>query len=240
LSYFGLFRFSLTTQSPFFQRPRRLSQTSILQKMANSIYTYVRDFEADSPCLPNTWIVVRLDGQTFHKFAEKHNFVKPNDERALRLASEAAKRVMRQHLDIVLAYGQSDEFSFVFRRSTECFNRRPSKLLTTVASLFASAYVFEWPNFMEGTKLLYPPAFDGRVVLYPTDKNLRDYLSWRQVDCHINNLYNTCFWNLVQRGGLTTAEAEERMRAKKIAIEERNCDIIKDDFWEENPHLLDP
>ena len=25
--------------------------------------------------------------------------------------------------------------------------------------------------------------FDGRVVLYPTEKNLRDYLSWRQADC---------------------------------------------------------
>ncbi|KAL5109963.1 putative tRNA His guanylyltransferase [Taenia crassiceps] len=243
--------------------------------MANSVYTYVRDYEAEVPCLPNTWIVVRLDGQTFHKFADKHAFVKPNDERALKLACAAARRVMRQHGDIVLAYGQSDEFSFVFRRSTDSFNRRPSKLMTTVASLFASSYVFEWPKYMVDTPLLYPPAFDGRVVLYPTDKNLRDYLAWRQVDCHINNLYNTCFWNLVQRGGLTTSAAEERLRGtlssdkneilfsefginynnepqlfrkgtvifrkepKKVAVEERNCDIIKDDFWNENPHLLD-
>ena len=27
--------------------------------------------------------------------------------------------------------------------------------------------------------------FDGRVVLYPTEKNLRDYLSWRQADCKL-------------------------------------------------------
>ncbi|KXJ28525.1 putative tRNA(His) guanylyltransferase [Exaiptasia diaphana] len=53
--------------------------------------------------------------------------------------------------------------------------------------------------------------FDGRVVLYPCDKNLRDYLSWRQADCHINNLYNTCFWNLVQQGGLSQSKAEERL-----------------------------
>lgn len=58
-----------------------------------------------------------------------------------------------------------------------------SKLMTTVASLFASSYVFEWPKFMKDVPLLYPPAFDGRVILYPTDTNLRDYLSWRQVDC---------------------------------------------------------
>ncbi|VDM18149.1 unnamed protein product [Hydatigera taeniaeformis] len=160
-------------------------------------------------------------------------------------------------------------------------------MMTTVTSLFASSYVFEWSKYMVDTPLLYPPAFDGRVVLYPTDKNLRDYLAWRQVDCHINNLYNTCFWNLVQRGGLTTAAAEERLRGtlssdkneilfsefginynnepqlfrkgtvlfrkgvslikfclfhlyepKKMALEERNCDVIKDDFWLENSHLL--
>lgn len=98
-------------------------------KMANSVYTYVRDYEAEVPCLPNTWIVVRLDGQTFHKFADKHAFVKPNDERALKLACAAARRVMRQHGDIVLSYGQSDEFSFVFRRSTDSFNRRPRWVL---------------------------------------------------------------------------------------------------------------
>ncbi|VDM35692.1 unnamed protein product [Hydatigera taeniaeformis] len=98
-------------------------------KMTNSVYSYVRDYEAEVPCLLNTWIVVRLDGQAFHKFADKHDFVKPNDERALKLACAAAKRVMSQHNDIVLAYGQSDEFSFVFRRSTDSFNRRPRCVL---------------------------------------------------------------------------------------------------------------
>jgi len=28
---------------------------------------------------------------------------------------------------------------------------------------------------------------------------------------HINNLYNTTFWTLVQKGGLTTTQAEERL-----------------------------
>jgi tRNA(His) guanylyltransferase len=37
-------------------------------------------------------------------------------------------------------------------------------------------------------KLQYIPSFDARTVCYPTDKNLRDYLSWRQCDCHINNM----------------------------------------------------
>jgi tRNA(His) guanylyltransferase len=45
------------------------------------------------------------------------------------------------------------------------------------------------------------------VVLYPSLKNVQDYLSWRQCDCHINNLYNTTFWALVKQGGLTQSEA---------------------------------
>lgn len=31
---------------------------------------------------------------------------------------------------------------------------------------------------------------------------------------HINNLYNTVFWTLVQKGGLTTTEAEDRLKVK--------------------------
>ena len=69
--------------------------------------------------------------------------------------------------------------------------------MSNVNSLFSSAYVYNWPRCFKNKDLHYPPAFDSRVVLYPTDKNLRDYLAWRQADVHINNLYNTCFWNLV-------------------------------------------
>lgn len=180
--------------------------------MMNCSYDYVKNFEVTDKCLPHTWIVVRIDGQSFRRFSEKHDFQKPNDKRALALSCRAAESVMMRHADIVLAYGQSDEFSFIFRRSTLEFNRRASKLSSTVVSLFASSYVITWPDYLPDTKLLYPPSFDSRVVLYPTNQTLRDYLSWRQVDCHVNNLYNTCFWKLVQEGSLTLTEAEQRLR----------------------------
>lgn len=35
--------------------------------MAKSKFEYVRDFETDDTCLPNCWIVVRLDGRNFHR-----------------------------------------------------------------------------------------------------------------------------------------------------------------------------
>ena len=37
-------------------------------------------------------------------------------------------------------------------------------------------------------------------------------MNWRQVDCHINNLYNTTFWALVNQGELSAAEAHERLK----------------------------
>ncbi|XP_043214564.1 probable tRNA(His) guanylyltransferase isoform X2 [Amphibalanus amphitrite] len=181
--------------------------------MAKSKYEYVRHFELDDLCLPNSWIVVRIDGKGFHRFTNEHGFEKPNDAPALELMTRAARDVVDLFRpDLVLAYGQSDEYSFVFRRQTTVYRRRASKLMSQVVSQFSSSYVFHWPSVMGARALRQPPTFDGRVVLYPTDRNLRDYLSWRQADCHINNLYNTAFWALVNRGGVTNAQAEERLR----------------------------
>lgn len=182
-----------------------------LSKMANSKFDYVRNFESEDKILPNCWIVVRIDGKSFHKFSKLHDFQKPNDIRALSLMNRAAMSIMEQYKDIVIAYGQSDEYSFVLRKDTTIYNRRRFKIMSYINSLFSSSYVFFWHNFFKDQKLKYPPSFDSRIVLYPTDENLRDYLSWRQADCHINNLYNTTFWTLVLKGGLTNAESEKRL-----------------------------
>lgn len=180
--------------------------------MAKSAYEYVKTFEMNDQILPNAWIVVRIDGKNFHKFSDSHQFVKPNDKRSLDLMNKAATSVMSEINDIILAYGQSDEYSFVFHRNTRLYKRRLSKILTNVCSLFTSSFVFFWKDFFHGVNMIYPPSFDGRIVVYPTNKNIRDYLSWRQVDCHINNLYNTTFWTLVQKGNLSRQEAEEKIR----------------------------
>ncbi|XP_012886468.1 PREDICTED: probable tRNA(His) guanylyltransferase [Dipodomys ordii] len=206
------FRHCLAASSVSLRRCLRLGVT-----MAKSKFAYVRDFETDDTCLPHCWVVVRLDGRSFHRFAERHNFAKPNDKRALHLMTRCAQTVMEELEDIVLAYGQSDEYSFVFRRKSNWFKRRASKFMTLVASQFASSYVFYWPEYFEDQPLLYPPGFDGRVVVYPNNQTLKDYLSWRQVDCHINNLYNTVFWALVQQAGLTPVQAQERLKGTVAA-----------------------
>lgn len=137
-----------------------------------------------------------------------------------------------------MAYGESDEYSFVFRKCTDAYNRRQSKLLTYVVSQFTASYVMNWSKWFPEPKdaLRYAPSFDARVVLYPTDENLRDYLSWRQADTHVNNLYNTTFWSLVLKGGLTNQGAEERLRGTLSA--EKN-EILFTEF-NINYNALDP
>lgn len=81
------------------------------------------------------------------------------------------------------------------------------------------------------------PSFDGRVVQYPSMANLRDYMSWRQVDCkwgiwcvckardlymrsgHINNLYNTTFWALVEKGKMDATKAEAELKVGWLVVD---------------------
>ncbi|KAI5374999.1 hypothetical protein J4E82_006299 [Alternaria postmessia] len=181
--------------------------------MANSKYEYVRQFEQPDALLANTWIVVRIDGRGFSKFTSKYEFVKPNDKNGLDVMNAAAQAVMKELPDLVLAFGNSDEYSFVFHKDCALFERRASKLTTTIVSTFTSYYVWSWSTYFPDKPLTPPlPSFDGRAVCYPSDSNLRDYMSWRQVDCHINNLYNTTFWTLLQQGGMGAREAEQRLK----------------------------
>ncbi|KAI0076200.1 tRNAHis guanylyltransferase [Panus rudis PR-1116 ss-1] len=180
--------------------------------MAGSKYAYVKKYELPDALLPGTFIVARIDGHAFHRLSQEHGFTKPNDERALQLMDHAARDVMSEFKDIVLAFGESDEYSFLFRKSSTVFNRRCAKILSTLTSRFTSSYVFNWSTYFLDTTLHYPPTFDGRLVLYPSSREVRDYFAWRQVDTHINNLYNTTFWALVQQSRKTPAEAHAALK----------------------------
>ena len=96
--------------------------------MAGSRFAYVRKYELPDALLPGTFMVLRIDGHAFlrcvvlrlflghwcspdrSRFSDMHRFAKPNDERALKLMDHAARDVMTEYQDIVLAFGESDEF----------------------------------------------------------------------------------------------------------------------------------
>ncbi|KAL9113176.1 MAG: hypothetical protein Q9187_007660 [Circinaria calcarea] len=188
--------------------------------MANSKYEHVKVYEKQDILLPSTYIVIRIDGRGFHKYrlSQKYEFIKPNDRYALDLMNAAARAVMEDLPDVSMAYGLSDEFSFVFGPSCDLFERRESKILSTVVSTFTAYYVYLWSTYLPNAVLSPPlPSFDARAVIYPSARLLRDYLSWRQVDCHINNLYNTTFWAMVQQGGMSNTEAEAELKGTLAA-----------------------
>ncbi|KGO70560.1 tRNAHis guanylyltransferase Thg1 [Penicillium expansum] len=196
--------------------------------MANSRFEYVKSFEQPDVLLPNTWIVVRIDGRGFHKLSDHYAFAKPNDRRALDLMNAAAVEVMKELPDLCIAYGVSDEFSTPSVLSsilavnflsgameqplTGLISSR--KLVTTIVSTFTAHYIYKWSEYFPERPLLPPylPSFDGRAVIYPNNRILRDYMSWRQVDCHINNLYNTTFWTMVLQGGMSNTDAEQELK----------------------------
>ncbi len=153
----------------------------------------------------------------------------------------AASAVVKDIPDLCIAYGVSDEYrsvnycplfttlapqniflssirsylsSFVLHKCTTLFDRRSSKLLSTILSTFTAFYIHLWTTHFPSTRLQSPylPTFDARTICYPSLGNLRDYLSWRQVDCHINNLYNTTFWAMRQKGGMGAREVEEELK----------------------------
>lgn len=157
------------------------------------------------------------------RFSAAHEFAKPNDIRALNLMNHAARSVMHELDDVLIGFGESDEFSFLFRKSTDLYQRRESKIVSTVVSLFTSAYVYYWNDYFPSSKRpLYPPVFDGRAVLYPSEVEVKDYFAWRQADTHINNLFNTSFWALVEKGGMTPKAAEVRLSVSiEVTLEAR-------------------
>ncbi|KAI8900664.1 tRNAHis guanylyltransferase-domain-containing protein [Globomyces pollinis-pini] len=184
--------------------------------MACSKFEYVKAFEQTQTLLKNTFIVVRVDGRSFHSFTKIHSYLKPNDQRGIDLMNHAAKSVMEEFMDISLAYGQSDEYSFLFKRDTTLFNRRSDKIISNLVSLFTASFVQNWNVYFPDSPLQSLPCFDARCVLYPTNQNVQDYFSWRQADCHINNLYNTAFWTLVQHEKNPITEREAEAILKKL------------------------
>ncbi|XP_030975706.1 tRNA(His) guanylyltransferase 1-like isoform X2 [Quercus lobata] len=250
---------------------------------------FVRSFQFENKLMPSTWIVIRIDGCHFHRFSEVHEFEKPNDKQALNLMNSCAVAVLEEIQDIIFTYGVSDEYSFVLKKDSQFYQRRASEIVSVTVSFFSSMYVMKWKEFFPQKELKYPPSFDGRVVCYPSSKILLDYLAWRQVDCHINNQYNTCFWMLVKKKGKSKSEAQHYLKGtqakeknellikefgidyneleimfrqgslafwqkedknmtheskgsvqnshKKVIVE--HCDIIKPNFWEAHPSILD-
>ena len=111
-------------------------------------------------------IVIRADGNNFHKLVLKCGFNKPFDRRFHIAMVETGKEVMKKTgYMISLTYVFSDELNYLFLKDSHLpYNGRVEKILTIIASYTSS--IFQ-KNLNKIEKYLDPIAFDARIVKLP-------------------------------------------------------------------------
>lgn len=143
-----------------------------------------------------TYTVIRVDGKAFHTWTR--GLAKPFDQTFMDLMDAAALRTFKTLMGCKLAYGQSDEYSFVLTDfddlATEAyFDGSVQKIASVAASTF-TAY-FNWAvsehllSYAGAPYLGKPPAmFDARVFQVPDLEEVLNYLVWREQDSERNSL----------------------------------------------------
>lgn len=67
-------------------------------------------FSLCSGCMETSVYLTLPESKYFFRFSDVHEFKKPNDVRGLSLMNAAARSVMEAYPDVVLAFGESDEY----------------------------------------------------------------------------------------------------------------------------------
>lgn len=132
--------------------------------------------------IPNSYIVLRVDGKAFHTFTRGMN--KPFDDKLINAMTVAAQKTSKHMMGFRLAYCQSDECTFVITdtmsyESELWFDGKVQKLCSVTASLFTAYFNKE----MDGTVA----AFDCRVFNVPKD-DVANVFVWRQQDWERNSI----------------------------------------------------
>nr|GEX28652.1 tRNA(His) guanylyltransferase 1-like isoform X1 [Tanacetum cinerariifolium] len=163
------------------------NKTKSKKNTAKSKYEYVKDFETKDPLEPGQFIVVRVHCSNFARFSQVNEFEKPNDEKAQNLMNSCAVSMCQELPHIILAYGFGSEYSFIFRKETDHYKRRASKLLSVIASLFTSAYRMKWAEFFQNKDMRSGASFEAEVLCLKRTSDIQAYLAFKQEECYENN-----------------------------------------------------
>jgi tRNA(His) 5'-end guanylyltransferase len=142
-------------------------------------------------------LFIRLDGRTFHRFAESWGLERPFDERfANAMARVGELLIAESGLSPDLAYTFSDEINLYFSRLP--FNGRVEKLDSVTASYVASALTIG----MDSREAI---SFDARII-HVTTEVAPEYLIHRQGEAWRNHMNAYC-QHLLVNGGMSRKEA---------------------------------
>lgn len=126
-------------------------------------------------------VIIRIDGKAFHTLTK--DMVRPFDETFFDYMLTVAQKLVGEVQGCELAYGQSDEISFLMHNykrleTSAWFDNEVQKLCSITASL-ASTYFTKISGLIG--------AFDARVFVLPEDE-VANYFIWRQEDAKRNSV----------------------------------------------------
>ena len=119
----------------------------------------------------NSKIIIRLDGRSFHSFAQKMELEKPYDDNFYNVMMEVCKELFEEFSPLFI-YTFSDEINILLDNVP--FNGRFEKINSVIASFASSSFTLNYNR--EFSK---PVAFDSRIIPI-INSDIYDYFKWRQ------------------------------------------------------------
>lgn len=142
-----------------------------------------------------TYGILRIDGKAFHTFTK--GLPRPYCPELSWAMDDAALQLCRSMQGARLAYGQSDEYSFLFSDfdktdSQMWLNGNIQKMASVSASIFTAYFNEAWrtiaPQLRKKSTPYTPAMFDARVFVIPSRTEVMNYFVWRQQDATRNSL----------------------------------------------------
>jgi len=170
-----------------------------------------------------TYIVVRIDGRSFHKYTE--GLERPYCRALADALDQAALCLCQEMIGCRFAYGQSDEYSFLltdFEREDSAlwFDGNVQKIVSVSASIFTAAF-----GLAAVTRKL--AAFDSRVMVISQRAEVAKYFLWRQLDASANslNMLASAHYPHLELEGKSTSEKHELLHARGINWAKQSADF---------------
>lgn len=126
--------------------------------------------------------------------------------------TSAAVKIIKEHHDIVFAYGYNDVYVLVFHNSTTLYKQSQSKLADDFSRAFTQFYKEHWTSWFPSQSLKTSPIFNATISSHASLQHLFACLKNEQRLAHEKNLYNTVLWSLIGKGGRDQFEAETELQ----------------------------
>ena len=182
-----------------------------------------------------TYIVVRIDGRSFHHYTKSSD--KPFYAGIAQAMDEGALAICSEMMGCRLAYGQSDEYSFLATdfetvQSEPWFGGNVQKIASVSASIFTAAFnaarlkqkmdqgkTLDWPR----TNNLISATFDSRVFIIPSRTEVENYFIWRQQDAARNslNMLVSCHYSHKELMNASNSDRHELLH--KVGVNWNDC-----------------